>query len=157
MESLWGLEPLVGHFKCGSCAVCDFTLNVKNFVHGTIDFKLRHFSNCNTTNVVYAVWCPCGLVYIGQTTQPIKSRIIQHRSRIRCQIVNAPLVTHFMAFNHTEDVLRWQVVEVVKLPPRGGNLAALLMRVECKWITKCHSIDRGLNTLEEWNGAIIQA
>ena len=156
IDTLWGLKPLVGHYKCGNCVACEFTLNGKSFSHGSINYELRHFSNCNTSNVVYAIWCPCGLVYIGQTTQPVKSRIIQHRSRIRCQIANAPLVAHFVTLNHTADDIIWQVIEVVKLPPRGGSLSALLLRVECKWITKCGSIDRGLNTLEEWNGVIAQ-
>mgnify|MGYP002804721349 CR=1 FL=1 len=156
MESLWGLKPVVGHYKCGNCAVCAFTLGVKKFSHGTIEVDLKHFSNCNTANVVYAIWCPCGWIYIGQTTQPVKSRIIQHRSRIRCQTASAPLVAHYLALNHTEDEILWQVVEVVKLPPRGGSLSKLLLRAECKWITKCRSIDSGLNTLDEWNGAITE-
>ena len=121
-----------------------------------IQHTLQCFSNCNTTNVVYAIWCPCGLLYIGQTSQSIKLRIGQHRSRIRCGTEGAPLVAHYMELNHTPDQIFWQVIEVIKLPVRGGHLPSLLFRAECKWITRCRSIDHGLNTTEEWSSYLTQ-
>mgnify|MGYP002804684881 CR=1 FL=1 len=108
-------------------------------------------SNCNTINVIYCIWCPCDLIYIGQTTQPVKTRIGQHRSRIRCGTENAPLAAHFQEKGHSVDDIRWQVVETICTPERGGDMGAMLLRKECKWITRCCSIDTGLNSNEEWN------
>ena len=67
---------------------------------------------------------------------------------------NAPLVSHFLEQGHTADDLLWQVIEVITLPDRGGDLSQLLFRKECKWITKCRSIDEGLNSSEEWNALL---
>lgn len=78
----WGLPKVKGHHKCGNCVCCDFTFNTNTFEHGNIKHNLQLFSDCNTKNVIYCIWCPCGLTYIGQTQQPVKARIGQHRSRI---------------------------------------------------------------------------
>ena len=135
--------------------VCKYTINTKEFECNNVITELRSFSNCNTSNVVYCIKCPCGLPYIGQTTQAVKNRIGQHRSRIRCKTENAPLVAHFVDMGHTAEDLVWQVIEVVGLPDRGGDLSQILLRKECKWITKCRSIDGGLNSNEEWNNCLL--
>ena len=124
----WGLAPVVGHYKCGNCPVCPYTRNTKSFKHHEIDIELRSATNCNTNNVVYCIWCPCGQIYIGQTTQCVSALICEHRNRIRCNVVNAPLVSHYQEKGHTADDITWQVIEKVKPPDRGGDLSALLTR-----------------------------
>lgn len=87
---------------------------------------LEFVSNCNIRNVVYCLWRPCNLPYIGQTQQPVKARIGQHRSRIRRSVVNDPLVTHFAEQNHTADYIRWQIIDQAIIPERGGDLTQIL-------------------------------
>ena len=132
LQEAWGLPPIVGHFKCGNCSVCPFTTNTKTFRHGEIEIQLNSMSNCNTDNVIYCIWCPCRLTYIGQTSQCFRARICQHRSRIRCNMENAPLLSHFQDMGHSADSLKWQVIEVVRLPDQGGNMNTLLFKRECK-------------------------
>ncbi|CAH2274651.1 Hypothetical predicted protein, partial [Pelobates cultripes] len=33
--------------------------------------------------VVYALKCPCGLLYVGETIRPVKERIGEHKRSIR--------------------------------------------------------------------------
>lgn len=150
LNDLWGLPPLLGHAKCGSCLACDNTIEGPNFVYQRITYKRQYFSNYATTNVIYAIRCPCDKIYVGQTTQKVKLRIGQHRSRICCKTLNAPLVYHFTTIGHTEQDFNWTIIAALKLPKRGGDMQQLLNKEELKWILKTDSINSGLNRQEDW-------
>lgn len=84
----------------------------------------------------------------------MKARIGQHRSRIRRLVENAPLVSHYKDKNHSADEIKCQVVEVAKIPERGGDITWILQRRECYWIDRIDSINQGLNSAEEWRGFV---
>lgn len=55
----------------------------------------------DNTNVIYKIPCQdCDACYIGQTTQTLKQRIVQHKSDSRLGKKSCALATHFQEFNH---------------------------------------------------------
>lgn len=154
LNAIWGFGPLIGHSKCGGCNVCNYSMEGKEFLLNGVICKSNAFSNCNTQNVINAVVCPCKKVYFGQTSQKIKTRICQHRSRLRCKTENAPLVEHFTEKGHTEDQLKWTVISVIKIPQRGGNISALLNKEELKFIIRLNCMKEGLNRNEDWTSLL---
>ncbi|XP_078538494.1 uncharacterized protein LOC144823662 [Lissotriton helveticus] len=145
ITTLWNLPPVTGHSKCGNCKACETTIQGKEFHHDQLKIQLKAQTNCNSANVIYAILCPCQQIYIGQTQQKIKARILQHMSRIRCGVQGAPLVEHFSASLHPPDSLRWVVIEKATLGPRGGNISSILNTRELEWMFFFNSIDKGLN------------
>lgn len=148
---LWGIPPIRGHVKCGNCKVCPLTQETKEFKYNNHTHVMRDHSNCNSSGVIYAITCPCGFVYIGQTIQKAKCRILQHISRIKCKTQGAPLVEHFMRFDHAPDSLTWCILEKVSPNPRGGDFSQILSVRECRFIHFFDTIKRGLNEYEEIN------
>lgn len=140
ITSSWGLPLLLGHYRCKNCIVGPLTSNTKEFKVKNHMYKLKKFSICWTTNVIYAICCPCDLLYIGQRTQMVKHGITQHRSRIRCKVENAPLVAHYLEKNHSDNDIFWQVIVQPTLPLCGGDLQHLLNRCKCRWIVQCNSV-----------------
>lgn len=45
--------------------------------------EVKEQYTCNSSNVIYALKCPCGKMYIGQTSRMTKIRLNEHRSAIR--------------------------------------------------------------------------
>ncbi|OCU01006.1 hypothetical protein XELAEV_18006787mg [Xenopus laevis] len=93
-------------------------------------------------------------VNILLTSRPVKERIKEHRSNIRNFKVGTqtytPISRHFSSFKHNLSQLKWQVIEVICKPQRGGNMLKLLLQEEAKWIKKLNSLHpEGLN--EHWS------
>ena len=84
--------------------------------------------------MIYLLKCPCGLGYVGKTNRALKTRISEHRSSIRNQDPKSPVAMHFMAAGHNVATLRYQGIELVKCPRRGGDLNKLLLMRESYWI-----------------------
>ena len=99
--------------------------------------------------MIYCIQCPCKLTYIGQTVQPVKTRILQHKSRIRCKIQGAPLVNHFLMNQHTENDFEWSVIFVAEKDVRGGSLQTILLRKEAALIDRYSTAQKGLNEQDE--------
>lgn len=112
----WGLPNVVGHFPCANCCVCHLTTHTKVLdLEPGKNWTQRTLTNCNSTDVVYLITCPCGLRYVGMTTRKVKQRICEHRSNIRCRKVTTRLSEHFLEKNHTTNDLRWTIIEQVKV------------------------------------------
>lgn len=62
---------------------------------------------------VYLLICVCEKRYIGSTHRKIKVCIQEHRSRIRHQGLEAPLVQHFRDMKHTDSDFRFIILETV--------------------------------------------
>ncbi|XP_069484193.1 serine/threonine-protein kinase 38-like isoform X1 [Ambystoma mexicanum] len=141
-SELWSLREIVGHHPCGTCSVCKLTKKTTSFKIKQQDWKLKHFSNCKTPNVIYVIECPCGLRYVGQTKRQVNKRIGEHRSRIRCKTHTAPLVSHYLEFQHGVDDMKWWVVDIIS---NNTNITNALNHKEAWWIFKLKSITNGLN------------
>ena len=70
---------------------------------------------CLAVNVVYVVFCSCGLPYVGRTSLP-KPRWANHKSHIRNQHRTCNLATH-CSTRHREEMVgpgKLMSVEVIK-------------------------------------------
>ncbi|CAJ0920486.1 unnamed protein product, partial [Ranitomeya imitator] len=79
------------------CAQCANVLKGPKISHPQTDsdIPIQGFFTCNSKEVVYAIKCPCGKIYVGETTQAIKDRISHHKSDIRCGKYHLPIPNHF--------------------------------------------------------------
>lgn len=50
-----------------------------NHPHSGNKIPLREFKDCKSTHVIYKLSCPCGLLYIGQSKQPLKQQISEYK------------------------------------------------------------------------------
>ncbi|CAJ0927188.1 unnamed protein product [Ranitomeya imitator] len=105
-------QPRYGTFPCLHCNQCNSVIKGESFhhPHSGKRYKIKGYFTCDSSFVIYAIKCPCGLLYIGETTQPIRSRISKHKSTIRCQNLLLPLPSHFIAKGHNVSQLRFQIL-----------------------------------------------
>lgn len=75
---------------------------------------------CNTDGVVYVLWCPCDLLYVGETKCDFTTR----------GRVGFPVSKHFLYFKHNERDLRFMLVDYVLQPLRGGEKLTALKKGE---------------------------
>ncbi|CAJ0944430.1 unnamed protein product [Ranitomeya imitator] len=109
-------------------------------------FHIKGFYTCDSTFAVYLIKCPCGLGYVGETTQHIRDRISQHKSTIRCQRTLLPVPAHFISAGHTVAQLRFQVLECIPVSRRGGNRVQKLKEREAFWIYTLQTLQpHGMN------------
>ncbi|XP_073442130.1 uncharacterized protein [Dendrobates tinctorius] len=140
--------PKTGTYPCLHCNQCNNVLkgDYLHHPHSGKRYQIKDFSTCDTSNVVYLIKCPCGLLYIGETTQSIRDRISKHKSTIRCGNTLLPIPHHFITAGHTIPQLKFCVIEHVPPPRRGGNRIQLLKRREAFWIHELHTLaPKGLN------------
>ncbi|CAJ0943928.1 unnamed protein product [Ranitomeya imitator] len=95
--------PRNGTFPCLSCHQCSNITKGDSFTHPRSGkkFPIKGHFTCNSSFVIYLIKCPCGLGYVGETTQHIRDRISQHKSTIRCGKTLLPVPAHFAQNNHT--------------------------------------------------------
>ncbi|OCT88361.1 hypothetical protein XELAEV_18016991mg, partial [Xenopus laevis] len=85
--------------------------------------KIKHYATCDTENVIYLLKCPCGKGNVGQTSRSIKTRIKEHRGKIRNykqgSYTDTTILRHFNNANHNQTQLKWMVLEVIQPPTKG--------------------------------------
>ncbi|CAJ0965350.1 unnamed protein product [Ranitomeya imitator] len=85
-----------GTYKCGHniCTCCKYMVNSKEF-HSSVTkktYKINHYINCNTSNVVYLINCTtCEQQYVGCTGGPLKNHRMLELERTSRLIVSNPL------------------------------------------------------------------
>ena len=108
-----------GNFRCGSCVQCNHTTKCTTYKHphtGKV-MKIKGMVTCNQKNVIYLITCSCpNIAYVGKTTRPLKTRIAEHRSKIRTQDKTSPVAVHFAEAGHSVAAMRYIGIEHVKTP-----------------------------------------
>ncbi|CAJ0963374.1 unnamed protein product [Ranitomeya imitator] len=92
------------------------------------DIPIQGFFTCNSKDVVYAIKCPCGKMYVGETTQAIKERISHHKSDIRCGKYHLPIPNHFREaelLTESHLVHLWWSIQVLHIAHSGDVTAVL--------------------------------
>lgn len=135
----------MGTFPCLNSASCSNITKGSQFTHPQTGQKIdiKKCFTYNSTFVVYLIKCPCGIAYVGETTQKVKDRIKQHKSNGRYGCVHLPIPAHFAEARHTVSQLRYQVIDSVEPLRRGGDWTLQLKKLEMKWIHKLGTLGPG--------------
>ena len=137
-----------GNYRCGHCAQCNNTTKTTHFRHPHTGkkFPIKNIITCDSTNVIYMITCPCGLAYVGKTTRKLKQRISEHKSSIRRNDREYPVAVHFNDAKHNISSFRFQGIEQIQMPPRGGDIDLLIKRREAYYIFTLQTLaPKGLN------------
>lgn len=111
-----------------------------------ISVPLKHYSTCTSDWIIYIICCPCKLVYVGETTCDLRTRLNNHRSTIRKKRLDLPVSKHFSEQGHTEWDIRCMAVDHVLPLKRGGDRHTFLLKKELEWIFNMKSLKpNGLN------------
>lgn len=149
--TLWDMPAIQGHFPCGSCSVCHQTKHTENIDIGTTKpWRQLSFTNCNSTNLIYLIICPCNKSYVGMTTRKLKIRISEHKSNFRCKKTVTRLMKHFVDANHKPDEFSWTVLEKPYIPSHISDVPKFLFMKEQRWVYRLLSDSRGLNDTIPW-------
>ena len=130
-------KPIIlGNFPCRSCTSCANMKRTDIFhnSHTDKEYRIKSLITCNTSHVIYLLFCPCNKQYIGQTSRKLKIRLNEHRSSIKRADITSPVARHFSDLGHKVDDLKCIGIEKVWLNRRGGNHERLLLQRECYWI-----------------------
>ena len=93
--------------------------------------KIRFEFKCTTRNLVYLIQCRrCGLQYVGETGNPLHTRMNGHRSDIRTGKIEKPVAAHFTQLDHSLEDL--QVMGIQKIYREDPTLRKLR---ESYWIS----------------------
>lgn len=94
---------------------------------------------CLSNWIIYTLVCPCGLIYVGETTCDL-------RYTIRKKRLDQPVSKHCVEKGHNEWDLKCMIVDSVPPLSRRGDRLTKLMRKELEWIYKLNSRKpQGLN------------
>ncbi|XP_073516867.1 uncharacterized protein [Phyllobates terribilis] len=151
-----GGNRLKGSFPCGNCSACPFFSSEKIFTNPTDNrqFPLRDYINCRSTNVIYALTCPCPKVYVGQTSQELRRRVQQHASNIHLAEQDlrkgrtiSTVALHFLQFHSSStNKLRVTGLQKMKPNPRNSDHTRDLLRTESRWIFTLDTVaPKGIN------------
>ncbi|CAJ0936373.1 unnamed protein product [Ranitomeya imitator] len=146
--------PRNGTFPCLSCLQCSNITKGDSFTHPRSGrrFPIQGHYTCDSTYVIYLIKCPCGLGYVGETTQHIRDRISQHKSTIRCGRTLLPIPAHFLECKHQVSQLRYQIIDHVPIMRRGGDRIKKLKEREWFWIYSLQTLSPlGLNREYEFS------
>ncbi|OCU02729.1 hypothetical protein XELAEV_18008495mg [Xenopus laevis] len=104
-------------FPCLLCNQCS-CVN-KSAVHPLTgrNYPLKGHFTCLSKFVV----CPCGFIFMGETTLQKKTHITQHRSTIRRSYTKLPVSKHYAEKGHSDSELKFMVLEEVSPLRRGGG------------------------------------
>ena len=101
--------------------------------------------DCATENVVYLISCrKCGVQYVGETSQKLRSRFNNHRSRLR-SLSNLYLYNHFSSDGHNEDDMC--IMPIEKIDDTGSRSGSTSKRLEREdyWCRELCTYPYGLN------------
>ena len=145
MNQLSFLPPVTGHYPCGSCSVCKITKPTKTLaLPDGRTWSQRTHTNFNTAMCIYLISCPCNKFYVGMTSRPIKIRIGEHRSTIRCGRSSTKLTNHYIELQHRPDDMYWTVLETV-------NKVSFLFLKAQRWVFSLGTANSGLTDAIPWS------
>ncbi|XP_078509911.1 uncharacterized protein LOC144769621 [Lissotriton helveticus] len=143
-----------GTFPCSGCGNCKDIIRGSTITKQNVVIKPRSFMNCRTRNVIYLISCPCDLIYIGETSREVRTRMNEHRSAIRTDKKGAPLTEHWKKMKHDISDLKWCCLETVTINARGGDLNQKRKKREQYYMSRFNSVRMGLNSREDWERII---
>ena len=78
--------------------------------------------DCSSKNVINLITCrQCGIQYVGKTSQTLRSRMNNHRNRLK-QLGNFYLYNHFNSDGHSLDDISIMPIEAVFHSPEDTTV-----------------------------------
>lgn len=118
--------------------MCAFTIKGNQIVILSTSqiIYLNSYTNCSSKEVIYHMSCECQKVYVGMCSRTVRTRIVEHRSKIRNQVIDAPLVANFLEKGHSDSDLKWSMITKLKHPQyHDTDINKALQHLEAFWIT----------------------
>ncbi|MEE6473445.1 hypothetical protein FKM82_010031 [Ascaphus truei] len=117
---------------------------------GKKSFYIKSFINCNSSFVIYILFCGCDQRYIGRTIRPLKVRIAEHVRLIKKKDLIHPVPRHFsLCPKGGINNFSYAALEHIPSHVRGGDRENTLNKREMFWIyTLCTLYPSGIN--QEW-------
>lgn len=137
-----------GSYPCLNCINCRMIVKGDTFIHpsNNLRIQLKHYLTCTADWVIYILWCPCGLVYVGETTWDLKTKFNNNLYTIGKKLLDLPVFKHCTELGHTEWDFKCMVVDHVLPLRRRGDCTTLLKKQELQWIFRLDSLrPNGLN------------
>ncbi|MEE6524958.1 hypothetical protein FKM82_024715 [Ascaphus truei] len=90
-------------------------------------YNIKQHINCNSTNVIYLLECPCGLQYVGTTTRSIKRRLYEDVYNITKGLITHNVSNPFLQVHDRDPPAGLKCMAIEALAPnwRGGNINIL--------------------------------
>lgn len=130
-----------GFYSCRRILLCR---QVNTHVRGLTEFcstangkpfKIKDLITCNSTHVVYALQCLCGLKYIGLTKHTVRKRVSEHINNIKIGYKDHSVSMHFHCKHHRDPSgLKFWSIEITRPVWRGANRVRDLSKYETNWI-----------------------
>ena len=131
-----------------NCTACKHAIVTTKIIKEDVHFEIElNYSNCRTKNVIYLCKCSCPKWYVGKTTRQIRTRILEHKSRIRNNVMEAPMTKHLIDAGHSEEDLQFLVIKVLKrMPFHHQNIEQMLLKEENYFIHRLQTLTpEGMN------------
>lgn len=108
---------------CLACVNCKFIRKGEYFTYPRMNEKhrIKQLLTCNSTHIVYVICCPCGLTYVEETKNDLKTRMNQHQYSISKGRIDLPIPKHFQVAGHIEKDLNYMIIEHIPVDRRGGD------------------------------------
>ena len=141
-------RAIEGMSKCNKepCSLCPFvdkTDKIKN-AKGAVTVKIKTGVNCETRNVVYAIYCnkrECSeMKYIGETMRTFRERFKEHLEYVRGNNQNQAVGKHFNLPGHSISNMRALIIEHCK-----GKTDMYRKIRELFYIQKLETCHKGMN------------
>ena len=134
-------DPTATLTKCGikNCKTCSILITSPQF-SSNLTGKSYHTKcleplDCTTNNVIYGIDCSlCGLVYVGETGQTLRSRMNGHRHGVNSSL-DFELYKHFNQVDHSILSMRVRILEKIYHHTNSTTLSSPFRRErENYWI-----------------------
>ena len=101
--------------------------------------------DCTSKNVVYLITCKkCGIQYVGETSQKLRSRLNNHRNSLK-KLNNLYLYHHFSSDGHSVDDISFMPIEELTSTDRASGASQRLEREDYWCRELCTYYPYGLN------------
>ena len=109
------LTKFVGSSPCNGnrCQRCPYILECQEITINRKVFRIKADLNCNSDNVIYVISCLlCNVFYIGQTSNPLRTRLGQHISDINLS-KNTSVANHFN--QHSVPLNTFRIAPIIRV------------------------------------------
>ena len=111
------------------------------------EIEIKECIACKTTHVVYALECPCGLMYIGRTKRTLTKRVSEHIYNITIGYKDHSVSLHFRDKHEKNPTgLKFWGIDRIDRNWRGANMVREISKRETQWLYWTNTLSpNGLN------------